>query len=88
MNDRDAAIGILDAKITSLEQMRDEHQRQLLELGGLFSQMQDTMLTMTTTMATQQRTISMLIDNYVHDVGPLPAVLVLDELAAKRDTES
>lgn len=81
-----------EEKIRSLEEIRDEHQRQLLELGGLFSQMQHTMLTLTSTIGSQQRTISMLITEYERNIGdianlpeqPAPA----DELAAKRDTES
>lgn len=93
MNQTDAAIGILDEKITSLEAMRDEHQRQLLELGGLFSQMQNTLLTMTMVAGAQQRTISMLISEYERNIGdianlpeqPAPAD---DELAARRETDS
>lgn len=80
-------------KVAGLEEIRDEHQRQLLELGGLFSQMQHTMLTMTSTIGSQQRTISMLITDYERNIGdianlpeqPAPAD---DELAARRETES
>lgn len=79
--------------IGQLEEIRDEHQRQLLELGMMVSQMQHTMLTMTSTIGSQQRTISMLISEYERNIGdianlpeqPAPAD---DELAARRETDS
>lgn len=88
----DEVVDDLVRMVNGLVEVRDEHQRQLLELGMMVSQMQHTMFTMTSTIGSQQRTISMLITEYERNIGdianlpeqPAPA----DELAAKRDPES
>lgn len=90
MSDTDQVTGDgpdLHTRVSSLEAVRDEHQREILELGAMMVHLQDASLAMIEAMANQQRMISLLIDEYERSVGELPASLhSRDELASKRLT--
>lgn len=84
---RSMVIAQLVMQVARLEGVRDEHQREILELGGLIVHLQDTSLAMIEALANQQRMISILIDEYERSVGELPPALHnRDELASKRLT--
>lgn len=87
MNSNDDRFGAFHSRITSLEEIRDEHQRQLLHLGEFIAKMQDSVLSLVDTIDKQQAMISLLIGEYERTVGALPVGLqqqVDDELAARR----